>query len=233
MSETVGKNLRALLENTFKEKHEYANTSLESFSDLDRGFYETATRAFQAQGFTWVGDVEDLTLTRANPSQRTCARVFVGGGGQIQGAVYHLKIRGAARLFQWIGLIPRQIKVIDLETEFQTGVFIGTTNAPIGHALTHGPRILRQFHRGAGLEQLLEIHRRRVKEHALTNNASVVLVGTLASVIESQQRHNLLEALHRKSVNGLTKEELAALGGAWVSENVINEVYREVRDAAK
>lgn len=229
MSETPGGRIRILLENTFKEKHDYINTSLDAYSQLDRKFYEETTRALQAQGFTWVGDVEDTTATKANSSYRTCLRLFVGGGGQIQGAVYHIKIRGWVRALQWFGLIPRRIKVIELETEFQNGVFVGTTNAPIGHALNTGPRILRQYHRGEGLERLLEIHRRRVREYSLKNNTAVVLVGSMDGVIASQQRHNMLEALHRKSVGGVTREELAALGGPLVSENIINEVYKDLR----
>lgn len=62
------------MENTFKEKHEYIRATLDVHPDLDRAFYEKATERFQAQGFTWVGDLEDLTVTKANPSNRTCLR---------------------------------------------------------------------------------------------------------------------------------------------------------------
>lgn len=233
MTETAGGKIRALIENTFKEKHEYIPSSLENHPDLDRGFYMETTAAFQARGFTWLGDLEDATVTKANPSNRTCLRVFVGDGGQIQGGAYHFKIRGWGRVFQWIGLVPRKIKVIDLETEFQNGVFVGTTNAPTGQALTHGPRILRQYHRGAGVERLLEIHRERVKKHALENNTAIVRVGTIDALIESQQRHNMVEALHRKSVGGVTREELTALGGPLVTEEIIDAVYRDIRGEEK
>jgi len=233
VSETPGSKIRALVEKVFKEKHDYLPTTLEDHPTLDRAFYEELTKTFQTHGFTWVGDVVDLTMSQANPSYRTCLRVFVGEGGRIMGALYHIRFRGWGRVLQWVGLIPRQIKVIDFETEFLNGVFVGTTNAPTGQGLSHGPRVRREYHRGARFERLLEFHRQRVKEHVLKTNTAVALTGSLDAVLESQQRLNMLEALHRKSVGGVTKEELTALGGPLVTEEIINEVYQQVRDAAK
>lgn len=230
MNESPGEKIRKTIDAVFQEKHDYVPTRLDAYPELDRGFYEEATRAFQARGFTHLGDLEDTTITKANPARRTCVRVFVGEGGRVTGAIYHFRLRGLERLFQWIGLIPRRLKVIDLETEFHNGVFIGTTNAPTGHELTNGPRVLMRYLKRWDFARLLKAHNDRVTEYLLANNARAVLLGSMESVIASQQRMNFLKAAHRRSLGGVSREELRALGGAHVGDEIIDEVYRQVRD---
>jgi hypothetical protein len=174
-----------------------------------------------------------MTVTKANPAHRSCIRTLVGEGGGVVGSIYHVRmggLKGVLRFCQWIGLIPRNIRVIDLETEFHNGSFLGTTNAPAGQALSTGARIRMNYFKGWGLERLLDFHREAVAAYVVANDTQPVLHDSIATVIESHQRMNYLKAAHRASVGGLTKEELRAMGGALVTDRLIDEVYRQVKE---
>ncbi len=231
MTENIGDKIRKTLEAVYRERHDYAPTTLDAHDGLDRRFYEEMTRRFQENGYTLLGDLEDLTVTQSIPAYRTCIRVFVGEGGRVTGAIYHVRLKGLLRVFQWIGMIPRNLRVIDLETEFHNGTFLGATNAPTGHELSNGPRVRMNHFKGWELDRLLKSHREAIAAHALANNTRPVLLGSMGSVIESQQRMNFLKAVHRKSVGGITRDELRALGGVLVANDIIDEVYRQVKDA--
>src|SRR4029079_18514723 len=76
-------------------------------------------------------DVEDLTLTRIYPQNRTFLRLFVDAGSMIRASVYHLHPRGIVlSMLQLVQLYPRHLRVVELVSEVQ-GTFLVTSN-------THG-----------------------------------------------------------------------------------------------
>lgn len=113
----------------YSDRHEFAEVSASSacFRDLDHGFYARAKSHFEAEGFRYLVDMEDQTLSRQYPKMRTFVRMFVSGDHAVSGAAFHAKVRGWMHLLKWIGL-PANPFYYDLETEFADGTFVVTTN---------------------------------------------------------------------------------------------------------
>ena len=123
-----GAALRARLDAVYGEPHELARVSPAAFPDADLEFYDRARKELEARRYRWLADVEDLTLSRIYPANRTFMRVFVDAGGMIRGCAYHLHPRGVVvSLLQLVQLYPRHLRVLELVTEIQ-GTFLVTSN---------------------------------------------------------------------------------------------------------
>src|SRR4029079_10600675 len=95
------------------------------------GFYDRARRKLEAKGDRFLADVEDLTLSRIYPHNRTFLRLSVDAGCMIRASAYHLHPRGVViSLLQLVQLFPRHLRVVELVSEIN-GRFLVTSN-------THG-----------------------------------------------------------------------------------------------
>ena len=227
MSESLSDTIRKTLEVLHQERHEYAITTLDAYPDLDRAFYEESTQALLNSGFTMLGDVENVTVTRQNPSFRTCLRSFSGDGDCVSAAVYHVRPKGLLRVLQWIGLLPRSMRVIDLETEFSNGTFVCTTNVPAGQQILTGPRVQMTYRKGWSVGPLLQLHRQAIAAHGAASATQPVRVGSMEATLEMQQRLQTAKAIHRKA--SITRESIRAMVGPAVADSVIDDVYRQLK----
>src|SRR5215467_11537959 len=126
-----GTALRARLDAVYGEPHELVKVSPAAFPEADLDFYDRARRELEGKSFTWLADVEDLTLSRIYPHNRTFLRLFVDAGRMIRASAYHLHPRGVVvSLLQLVQLFPRHLRVIELVSEVG-GQFLVTSN-------THG-----------------------------------------------------------------------------------------------
>src|SRR5262245_55922133 len=126
-----GAALRARLDAVYGEPHELVRVTPAAFPEADLEFYDRARAELEAKGYSWIADVEDLTLTRIYPQNRTFLRLFVDAGRMIRASCYHLHPRGVVvSLLQLVQLYPRHLRVIELVTEIG-GTYIVTSN-------THG-----------------------------------------------------------------------------------------------
>ena len=92
-----GAALRARLDAVYGEPHELTRVSPAAFPEADLEFYDRARGAFERRSYHWLADVEDLTLTRIYPQNRTFLRLFVDAGRMIRASVYHLHHRTGHR----------------------------------------------------------------------------------------------------------------------------------------
>src|SRR5687767_14906857 len=98
--------------------HKYRRVTAQAFDGLDVDFYEKIRTRLETLGFRYLGDVEDLTVASSKlVRMHTILRVMVGDVGTVTAAVYHVRMFGFARLLQLIGVLPRNMKIIDLESE--------------------------------------------------------------------------------------------------------------------
>src|SRR6476646_9989122 len=126
-----GAALRARLDQVYGEPHELARVDPEQFPEADLDWYDRARKELEAKGYSCLGDVEDLTLSKIYPNNRTFLRLFVDAGRMIRASIYHLHPRGVVvSLLQLVQLFPRHVRVIELSSEVQ-GKFLVTSN-------THG-----------------------------------------------------------------------------------------------
>ena len=126
-----GHALRSRIDAVYGEPHELVRAEAKAFPEADLDFYDRAKAAFEQRGYRFVADVEDLTLSKLYPQNRTFLRLFVDAGGMVRACAYHLHPRGAVvSLLQLVQLFPRHLRVVELVTEVR-GQFLVTSN-------THG-----------------------------------------------------------------------------------------------
>src|ERR1700760_2343908 len=89
-----GTALRARLDAVYGEPHELARVSPAAFPEADIAVYDRVRQELESRAYRWLADVENLTLSRIYPANRTFVRLFVDGGGMIRASAYHLHPRG-------------------------------------------------------------------------------------------------------------------------------------------
>src|SRR5687768_602707 len=75
--------LRARLDAVYGEPHELVQTTPDAFPEADLEFYDRARRELEQRGYRWLADVEDMTMSRIYPENRTFLRLFIDRGGMI------------------------------------------------------------------------------------------------------------------------------------------------------
>lgn len=210
-----GAALRARLDQVYGEPHELVRVSPGSFPEADIEFYDRAKRELEAKGYTFLADVEDLTLSRIYPNNRTFMRLFIDAGRMVRASVYHLHPRGVVvSLLQLVQLFPRHLRVVELVSEVK-GQFLVTSN-------THGvdrlePPPEAQVERLPLATTLLEVvarHERRITELLREHpERAPVSFESLEEVLASIARAHVAMARHRQKVGGISRDELERLKG--------------------
>lgn len=60
----------------FSIKHTYSTTNPKNFPHLDHRFYQQTSEKFSKLGFSYLADLEDLTLKAQKPDPRTFIKVY-------------------------------------------------------------------------------------------------------------------------------------------------------------
>src|SRR4029079_7245557 len=84
-----GAALRARLDQVYGEPHELGRVSPSAFPEADLEFYDRARRELEGKGYSCIADVEDLTLSRIYPHNRTFLRLFIDAGRVVRPRVFH------------------------------------------------------------------------------------------------------------------------------------------------
>ena len=160
-----GAALRARLDAVYGEPHELARVSPAAFPEADLEFYDRARAALERKSYRWLADVEDLTLTRIYPQNRTFLRLFVDAGSMIRASVYHLHPRGVVlSMLQLVQLYPRHLRVIELVSEIQ-GAFLVTSNTHGVDRLEPPPEArIERLPLATSLDDIVKRHEQRITE---------------------------------------------------------------------
>ena len=210
-----GAALRARLDAVYGEPHELARVSPAAFPEADLEFYDRARAAFERRGYHWIADVEDLTLTRIYPQNRTFLRLFVDAGSMIRAGVYHLHPRGIVlSMLQLVQLYPRHLRVIELVSEIQ-GVFLVTSNTHGVDRLEPPPEArIERLPLVTPLDEIVKRHELRITELLRAHpERAPVHFESYEDVIASIARAHVAMARHRQKVGGLSRDELERLKG--------------------
>lgn len=210
-----GAALRARLDAVYGEPHELTRVSPAAFPEADLEFYDRARAAFERRGYRWIADVEDLTLTRIYPQNRTFLRLFVDAGSMIRASVYHLHPRGIVlSMLQLVQLYPRHLRVIELVSEIQ-GVFLVTSNTHGVDRLEPPPEArIERLPLVTPLDEIVKRHELRITELLRAHpERAPVHYESFEDVIGSMARAHVAMARHRQKVGGLSRDELERLKG--------------------
>ncbi|MCA9677164.1 MAG: hypothetical protein H6709_03905 [Kofleriaceae bacterium] len=211
-----GTRLRHEIDALFSGEHDYEPTSPERFPHADLGFYDRVERELGAMGFRKVGDVEDLTLSRVYPDRRTFVRLLVDDGALIRAGAFHLRARGGLTgLLGTLGVVPRDVYVVELVTEVQRGRFLVTAPTRGLDRLDPPPEAeVERLRPGTPLAELVARHRERVGAHLRRHTTGApVEVRDLDGVLASVQRGHVVASAHRQRIGRLSRDELERMTG--------------------
>ncbi len=210
-----GADLRARLDAVYGEPHEMARVTPAAFPDADVEFYDRAKRELETRNYRWIGDVEDLTLSRIYPQNRTFLRLFVDAGGMIRVSAYHLHPRGVViSLLQLVQLFPRHLRVVELVSEVQ-GTFLVTSNTHGVDRLEPPPEArVERLPLATPVGEIVARHEARITEAVKAHpERAPVSFESLDDILASMARAHLAMAKHRQKVGGLSRDELERLKG--------------------
>ncbi|MEO8702234.1 MAG: hypothetical protein ABI867_19475 [Kofleriaceae bacterium] len=210
-----GSALRARLDAVYGEPHELARVSAEAFPEADIEFYDRAKRELEGRGYRTLADVEDLTMSRIYPQNRTFLRLFVDAGGMIRASAYHLHPRGVViSLLQLVQLYPRHLRVVELVTEIQ-GTFLVTSNTHGVDRLEPPPEAkVERLPLAATVAEVVTAHEKRITELLRKHPERMpVAFESYEELLASMARAHVVMARHRQKVGGLSRDELERLKG--------------------
>jgi hypothetical protein len=198
---SAAKNLVAQQRQLYAATQVYRDATEADLARLDRTFYEQATRDLAAEGYHLTRDIVNVTASNTWPRNHAVIRCLLGDDGTTMAGVYHLKLLGPMRIFQWIRVLPRRLKAIECETELSDGTFVTTTDTEaINKSLKYPFIDAWQFPSKTPVARLVAEHRNHVAAIlALRNGVTAMRCTSYADLRASQDRLHLLKAAYRAS----------------------------------
>ena len=210
-----GAALRARLDAVYGEPHELVRVSPAAFPEADLDFYDRVRKELEGRKYRWIADVEDLTMSRIYPQNRTFLRLFVDAGGMIRASAYHLHPRGVViSLLQLVQLFPRHLRVVELVSEIQ-GTFLVTSNTHGVDRLEPPPEAkVDRMPLTSSIADVVTRHESRITELLRAHpERSPRTFETFEEILSSMARAHVAMARHRQKVGGLSRDELERLKG--------------------
>lgn len=194
--------------------------------------YDGVRRKLEALGFTFLGDVQVVSVVE-NPAmvKPTVLRMFTGDGGMVMAAFYRMALRWTP-----MGILGRCFggagSMLDLITLYPDGTIVETSNATAAAVWTDPPFLLREFVvKSTPLDRIVEYHRQRVMARTATHpGVHPVRVSSLQEVVAAADATERAKRAYRESIGWITRDELARL--SHLSGAKLDELERAVRAAA-
>jgi hypothetical protein len=227
-----GQRVRDQLDTLYAGEHDYARVTPAAFPDADLAFYDGAGAELEALGFRRIADIEDLTVSRVYPEQRTFIRVLADEGCVVRAGVYHFRPRGGLIwLLQMLRQVPRHVRVVELVSEVPTGRFLSTSNTKGIDRLEPPPEVrVERLEASTSVATLVTRHRERLQQQVRAQPDRVPSqFVSYEDVLASVQRGNQVAARWRQKVGRLTREELERMQGGRPLNDAEEAFLREVQ----
>ena len=232
-AERAATEILATIEATYQAIHDYVVVEAKSFGHLDLAFYERTAKVLSVEGFRRLADVEDRTVTNTPKGvlMPVLIRSMLSKDGTIMAALYHPRIKPVlVRMLLWV-MRKLPAKVVDMETEFDDGSFVVTSNAASAAAIDLPSLISAAcLPTTATVLGVFQRHLTRVAAHvAARPGVHAKKFTTHAELLASQHRMNAIKAAFRGEISGITKEELDRLAilGKSMSRDVHTAIVRQ------
>jgi hypothetical protein len=194
--------------------------------------YDDARRRLEALGFTFMGDVEPVSVaTDPRMSRPNVMRLLIGDGGTVTAGFYRMALRWTP-----VGILARMLggagNMLDLITLYPDGTIIETSNAAPASVWSDPPFLQRQYVvKSTPADVLVAHHRERVRARVASHpGVHPVRVASLLEVVAASDATERAKRAWRESIGWITRDELARLGR--LSGSRLDELERAVRAAA-
>lgn len=191
-----------------EERHEWRDVAdpMARFPDLDHVWIAATAGKFEQLGWRLPRSIENWTINKSNRAMRTYVHAMLSPDGRTSVGIYHFKLRGFMGWF--LGMIGTKtnIRVIDLESEFDDGTYLCITTAPRKSTLHEPPHTTRCFApEDATPEQLQEWHEAWL--YYLHQMRGVVpnIMTSQEDMEEMEHRRHAKDSAYRRSVNYFTE----------------------------
>lgn len=191
------------------------------FPGLDHAFYDAVQADLEARGYRLLGDLENQTLTRAEPLRPAYIRLLTSADGRVQVALRHACLpagrRVLTRLFHALGLAPKgplERHGLSIATELSDGTFLSTSNAyEMDTGLDEVPSVhVYELLGTATLDELLATHAEQLRAR-LDAGLRAVPAHTLDDVLAAIHRFHAKVNAHRQAVGYLSEAWACRLFG--------------------
>jgi hypothetical protein len=198
----------------YQPRHTFRKASLAEFPKLSKAFYEDTLRFLKSNGFKHLADMEDTTVSTVYPHNETIIRVLCSEDGTSIGACYQVRVTGLMGIIAFFLRMPRNIKTVEFESEFDNGMFIVTTNAEKDQ-MDAEPGIVRTvLPEKSAPKAILDAHDAALAEfRALYPDASPVRCTSYNDLLSMQVRLQELKSAYRQEIGYVTEQELVRIAG--------------------
>jgi len=222
--ETAVEKIYKTLKSSFGQSHEYRIVNSEDFRGyVDLAYYHRLQSALIEQGYTWAGDIEDMTVAEIlleYYNARTFIRTMINPTHNTSIAFYHVNPKIP------LGFLA-QIKAIDCETEFSPEKYLVTTNSsktpfddPPGFDVVHLPG-------NTSYKNVLKTHYQRLQRAMSNWGLFPTNLHSLEDILAMQKQMQQAKVTYRKRIGYITQEELNRFK---VSPEIAREVGRQLRE---
>ncbi len=195
----------------YSDAHEYRTVDAATeFPEADLEYYDTMREWFLERGYRHLGDIEDLTLTRAMPEMRAFLRIMLSSDGATQVAIYDVKPPAEAP--EQAG---RSFRSVNAVIELSDGTFVSVDNN-VGVDMTPDiPAVTRiRLSRETPTEEILRVAHEAAGARSTEDPAvRPVIVATLDEVIASQRREHEAKQAHFASIGYMDPATLLGYAG--------------------
>jgi hypothetical protein len=211
--EKAARDIKKFNQRVYVPRHEYRQVDAGSFRHLDLNFYNRTRDAFVAQGCTWMGDVENVTLRGTAMDLRSFIRILVSQDRTTCIGLYHPKPKIWVRLLMWV-LRVKLGRTIDCESELSNGGFIVTSNAAEAGRLNPPPGFdIQYFPVKTAPDAVFRTHCQRLRGFLRANpGIHATTMRSTEEALDMQHRMQAAKAAFRKGIGFVTKDELERLG---------------------
>jgi len=191
-------------------------------------FYNRKQKEFELCGFNYATDYVNKTILKANPNSLHFIRVMLSHDYSTEAAIFDIKLKGYLRIFQFLGILPKDLKTIDLETEFDNGSFITTTTTKMD-LMDDSPKVFKEIvDKNISIAVIVKKHFKRILDHERKYNTKHILIKNKEEMFQSQDKLQKLRSEFRKQRGGvITKEEMDRIAkGSKIGKEVWHEIEK-------
>ncbi len=217
---------------SYSQRHEFIRVDPGDFPLVDIRFYDRTQTLLEKRGFHKLDDIEDVTVTQASGGKnRTFIRVMLHRDRNTLAGIYAMPRPFFVKVFQAIGLISKGDNAIELESEFDDGTFLVTSNLKDLNMSSDVPGIQRQqYPHHTTVDNLMAAHKKALD--CLTGQKQPVYLYTYQDVLELQHRMQDIENRHKQRQGYITRDDIRRVAKN-NQDQVAEELWAAIEEVKK
>ena len=221
----AARNIVRRTESAFQENHVFSRVQARDYSWLTASFYEQARQDAEANGFSWLADIEDKTLSQTYPNLRTFVRILVGCDYRTRAAIFEIVPGGPMGK-----ATTAPVQTRELISEASDGASLITTTAPTSKLLDLPPGVIRRHVPvDTRMHAMLDNHQQVVDDYLSTHpGVSLEEIRDFDQATAAWQKGIDRQRARLHAQGGLSREEMVRFGGK-DKEDLASAVHKQMR----